>query len=107
MLKMIRSVLTIGLLSTALLGCGHKPQKPDVSIPDTTVIAVDTSTQRQPPTELLTCSRRPPGFRETEDAVARIKEPERSALNRVVEAFRLNADQLDRFINWEKPGTCK
>lgn len=57
-----------------------------------------------PSPDLLTCARRPETF--STDAWAKIPASVRFKLIEWARASGLNADQLDRLVNYEKPGSC-
>ena len=63
--------------------------------------------REEPPADLLTCAERPAGLPAREGQAADTIGPEaRKALERVFPAAGRNASQLDRLVNWHRPGAC-
>ena len=85
------------LLSTGLQGCGTdaKPATPT---------AVAVAIRSDPPAELTTCATRPAPL--PEDQIGILPSALRLALIAFAQAFAGNAAQLDRLIEWERPGSC-
>lgn len=59
-----------------------------------------------PPAELLRCPERPEGLPEDPATIAQIPTKIRAGIIRLAKAFGANANQLDRLIDWNAPGTC-
>jgi hypothetical protein len=66
--------------------------------------AVAVGVKSDPPAELLACARRPAPL--PEDQVAVMPPALRMALILLAQAFATNAAQLDRLVEWERPGSC-
>ena len=59
-----------------------------------------------PPAELLKCAERPAGLPEDPSLIAQIPTKIRAGIIRLARAFASNADQADRLVNWNMPGSC-
>lgn len=94
--------VSISLLSMSLVACaGHN--KPDLRLHEKTLVVVDAPADPEP-AELMQCALRPAGWAESEWAV--MTPATRASAERIMKAFGLNADHLDRKVNFDKPGTC-
>ena len=60
-----------------------------------------------PPADLLRCADRPAGLPEDPALVAQIPTPARAGIIRLARAFGVNADQLDRLVDFVSPGACR
>lgn len=60
----------------------------------------------RPPAELLACADRPAALVEDRAMRATIPGLWRAGFIRLGRAAGVNADRLDRLINWVSPGTC-
>lgn len=87
----------------ALPGCAHRQDTKPEPLP----VPVAVEVRDRPPAELLRCAGRPAGIPEDPALVAQIPTPVRAAIIRIARAFALNAQQLDRLIDWSAPGTCR
>lgn len=94
---MIASAAIGLLLSTGLQGCANSP-------PPAAPTAVAVAVRSDPPADLLACARHSAPL--PEDQAATVAPALRSALIALAQAFAINAAQLDRLIEWEKPGAC-
>ena len=89
-------------LSIVLLGCATRPSP---TPPDEVPIAVKL--KETPPPDLLVCAERPVGLPARPDQPDDvIQKTVRAALERIMPAFGRNASQLDRLVNWHRPGAC-
>ncbi|MES2042599.1 MAG: hypothetical protein V4475_01920 [Pseudomonadota bacterium] len=80
-------------------GCAHRVVEVETPRPVPVAVVV----KDPPPAELLRCAVRPEGFPASQ---AVIPPGTRAAIVRLAKAFAGAADQLDRLIDWNKPGTC-
>lgn len=96
-------MLTGLLLSTALPACALLPIK-HVEVEKPVPVAVPI--KDTPPAELLRCAERPEGVPEDKTLIAQIPTRARAGIIRMARALGANADQLDRLVNWNSPGTC-
>lgn len=96
------SIVSGLLLSTALPGCAPRV----VEVPVEQPVPVAVPIQRNPPTDLTGCAERPQGLPEDPTLIAQIPTAVRAGVIRMARAFAGNASQLDRLVNWHKPGTC-
>lgn len=86
-------------LSATLPGCVKT-----VTIPVEKPIPVAIKVEDMPPAELLRCAERPSPF--AKGIAAQIPSDARAKLVELARDSGMNADQLDRLINWNSPGTC-
>ncbi len=77
-----------------------------VEVPGDKPVPVAVSVKDTPPADLLRCADRPPPLPEDDATVALLPPSVRRALIAVARAFAANATQLDRLVEWERPGTC-
>ena len=89
------------LLSMALPGCARNA---DLGVEVPVPVAVEVKTM--PPAELLRCAERPEGLPEDPALIAQIPTSIRAGIIRMATAFGANAQQLDRLVDWNAPGSC-
>lgn len=89
------------LASTTLPGCTRTVELP-VDRPVPVAVKVDD----KPAAELTRCADRDARLPDDADSWAVLPPRLRNALIRFARAFGANADQLDRLINWNVPGSC-
>lgn len=85
-------------LSTMLQGCGHPEPLPAPPA------AIATPLRQTPPADLLACPERPDGF--PADASAVMPPDVRRATMGLAHAYAQVRGQLERLIEWERPGAC-
>ena len=98
-------VLIGSMLSTMLPGCAPRERIRLVPTPAPPPIVKVVTVKDVPPAELLACPVRPEGF--PTDTQSAMPEAVRAAIIRLARAFAANSAQLDRLIDWTKPGSCK
>jgi hypothetical protein len=86
-------------LSATLPGCVKT-----VTAPVEKPVPVAIKIEDVPPAELLRCAQRPSPF--AKGTAAQIPDAARAKLVELARDAGMNADQLDRLINWSVPGTC-
>ena len=91
--------MTGSVLSATLPGCVKT-----VSVPVEKPIPVAVKVDDPPPAELLRCAQRPAPF--AKGVAAQIPPEARAKLIELARDAGMNADQLDRLINWNAPGSC-
>lgn len=84
-----------------LAGCARTIDLP-VDRPAPVAVAIE----HRPPANLLACARRDAPLPTGAGAWAIIPPAVRTGLIDFARAAGANADQLDRLINWNRPGTC-
>jgi len=86
-------------LSATLQGCVKT-----VTAPVEKPVPVAIKVEDIPPAELLRCAQRPSPF--AKGSAAQIPPEARAKLVELARDAGMNADQLDRLINWNSPGSC-
>lgn len=77
-----------------------------VEVPVDKPVSVAVRVRDTPPADLLHCADRPAPLPEDDATIALLPPSVRRALIAVARAFAANATQLDRLVEWERPGTC-
>ena len=85
-----------------LPGCGGT-----IEVPVEKPVPIAVTVKDTPPADLLRCADRPAPLPEDTATVAMLPKSVRAALIAVARAFAANARQLDRLVNWSRPGTCQ
>ena len=83
-----------------LAGCGRHVAELQVEVPKPVAVVVKDT----PAAELLRCPERPAGF-PASNAV--IPPDTRAAIIRLAKAYAMTVAQLERLIDWSRPGACK
>lgn len=89
------------MLSTMLPGCAKT-----IEVPVDKHVPVAVEVKDTPPADLLRCAERPAPLPEDDATVALLPRSVRAALIGIARAFGVNAAQLDRLVNWQRPGSC-
>lgn len=91
-----------GLLALTILpGCTRTVELP-VNRPVPVAVKVDD----RPPAELTRCANRSARLAEDPGSWAVLPPRVRESMIAFARAFGANADQLDRLVNWNVPGSC-
>ena len=90
-----------------LPGCGGT-----IEVPVEKPVPVAVPVKDTPPADLLRCADRPAPLPEDPAPkdpakLAMLPKSVRAALIAIARAFAANARQLDRLVNWSRPGTCQ